>query len=199
MKRGKKILIAAVWVAVLIAAAIIGVKMYKKSPIYIIKNTVMKYEKDFTIPVFSKKIKFEYDKNTGEYAGKFQISEAAAKKVKRKIEKAYGCSVHADAVITDSKLGKGDIIYEDIINTTEIEDCERDEEKWESTAGREWLTEDGKIIFWYRTNTRYYIAETGGLLNNDCFIFNDVVLYRNVKGEYFLCVQRRDDTERYID
>lgn len=199
MKKYKKILAAAVSVVVLTAAAAVGVKIYKQSPRYIIKNTVMKYEKDFTIPFFSKTIKFENDKNTGEYAGKFELSEAQAKKLKRKIEKAYGRSVHANAVITDSRLGRGDMPDEKIINTTEIEDRDCDEEKWESTAEREWLAESGKMIFWYRTNTRYYISETRELLNKDCFIFNDVVLYRNVNGKYILCVLRSDNTDRYMN
>ena len=35
----------------------------------------MWYEKDFTIPLFCKKVKFEYDKKSGNYTGKFAISE----------------------------------------------------------------------------------------------------------------------------
>ena len=41
---------------------------------YIMKQTVMWYEKDFTIPIFCKKVRFEYDRNTGGYIGKFKIS-----------------------------------------------------------------------------------------------------------------------------
>ena len=40
--------------------------IYKQSPRYIIKDTVMWYEKDFTIPLFCKKVRFEYDDETGE-------------------------------------------------------------------------------------------------------------------------------------
>ena len=54
---------------------IIWRNIYKQSPRYIIKDTVMWYEKDFTIPLFCKKVKFEYDKKSGNYTGKFAISE----------------------------------------------------------------------------------------------------------------------------
>ena len=39
----------------------------------------MWYEKDFTIPLFCKKVKFEYDDETGEYAGKFLITKNTIK------------------------------------------------------------------------------------------------------------------------
>ena len=35
----------------------------------------MWYEKDFTIPLFCKKVKFEYDRETGKYTGKFLITK----------------------------------------------------------------------------------------------------------------------------
>ena len=41
---------------------IMCLNIYKQSPRHIIKDTVMWYEKDFTIPLFCKKVKFEYDK-----------------------------------------------------------------------------------------------------------------------------------------
>ena len=53
--------------------------IYKQSPRYIIKDTVMWYEKDFTIPLFCKKVRFEYDDETGEYAGKFLITKNTIK------------------------------------------------------------------------------------------------------------------------
>ena len=50
---------------------IMCLNIYKQSPRHIIKDTVMWYEKDFTIPLFCKKVKFEYDRETGKYTGKF--------------------------------------------------------------------------------------------------------------------------------
>ena len=46
---------------------IMCLNIYKQSPRHIIKDTVMWYEKDFTIPLFCKKVKFEYDKKSGNY------------------------------------------------------------------------------------------------------------------------------------
>ena len=62
--------------------------IYKQSPRYIIKDTVMWYEKDFTIPLFCKKVRFEYDDETGEYAGKFLITKKQADKIKKKLTSA---------------------------------------------------------------------------------------------------------------
>lgn len=197
MKKYKKILTAAILVFVFMAAAVIGVKIYKKSPRYIIKNTVMKYEKDFTIPLFSRKIKYEYDKDTGEYAGKFQISEAAAKKLKQKLDNAYQRYFDVEAfVIHDDKIDKSGGTDTKMLYTTEVSNINNDE-YWKVVADKDWLIEDGNIIFWYATNTRYFKSETGELVNDDCYIRNDIVLYKNKKDKYILCVQRHDYTDEY--
>ena len=199
MKKGKKILIAAVSIAVLIAAVIIVVNIYKKSPIYIIKSTVMEYEKDFTIPVFSKKIKFEYERNTGEYAGKFQISEASAKRVKNKLDDAYERYLDVEVfVMHEDKIDKSGGTDLKMLNTTDVHNILYNREDWNSVADKEWLIEDGKIIFWYRTSTRYFRSESGELIHDDCYIKNDVVLYRNKDDKYILCIQRHDYTDEYV-
>ena len=46
----------------------------------------MWYERDFTIPVFCKKVRFEYDRKTGNYTGKFKISEHQAQKIIEKLD-----------------------------------------------------------------------------------------------------------------
>ena len=46
----------------------------------------MWYERDFTIPVFCKKVRFEYDRKTGNYTGKFKISEHQSQKIIEKLE-----------------------------------------------------------------------------------------------------------------
>ena len=45
----------------------------------------MWYEKDFTIPVFCKKVRFDYDENTGDYIGKFKISGSSSDKLLKKL------------------------------------------------------------------------------------------------------------------
>ena len=77
---------------------IMCLNIYKQSPRYIIKDTVMWYEKDFTIPLFCKKVRFEYDDETGEYAGKFLITKKQVDKIKKKLISAsarYGDSLFA--------------------------------------------------------------------------------------------------------
>ena len=75
MKKSKIKLINILVIIVAVAFIFIILNIYKQSPRYIIKDTVMWYEKDFTIPLFCKKVKFEYDKKSGNYTGKFAISE----------------------------------------------------------------------------------------------------------------------------
>ena len=63
MKKRKKIIICTAAAALLLIVS--GVLMYINSPRYIIKNTVMWYEKDFTLPLVCQKVKFKYSKETG--------------------------------------------------------------------------------------------------------------------------------------
>ena len=50
---------------------IMCLNIYKQSPRHIIKDTVMWYEKRFYNTVILQKVKFEYDRETGKYTGKF--------------------------------------------------------------------------------------------------------------------------------
>ena len=88
MKKSKIKLINILVIIVAVAFIFIILNIYKQSPRYIIKDTVMWYEKDFTIPLFCKKVKFEYDNETGEYAGKFLITKKQADKIKKKLTSA---------------------------------------------------------------------------------------------------------------
>ena len=63
MKKSKIKLINILVIIVAVAFIFIILNIYKQSPRYIIKDTVMWYEKDFTIPLFCKKVKFEYPEN----------------------------------------------------------------------------------------------------------------------------------------
>ena len=94
--------------------------IYKQSPRYIIKDTVMWYEKDFTIPLFCKKVKFEYDDETGEYAGKFLITKKQADKIKKKLTSARarsGNSTHAENEYKGEDIRE---LSEKILNTTVV-------------------------------------------------------------------------------
>ena len=70
-------------------SVIVFVVLYFISPRQIIKRTVMRYERDFTIPVFCRQIRFEYDIKTGSYCGKFEISKRQADKILEKLNYLY--------------------------------------------------------------------------------------------------------------
>ena len=61
MKKPKIKLINILVIIVAVMFIFIILNIYKQSPRHIIKDTVMWYEKDFTIPLFCKKVKFEYN------------------------------------------------------------------------------------------------------------------------------------------
>ena len=82
----KKKLTLAIAAYVLLVA---GILTYIYCPRTVIKNTAMWYEKDFTIPIFCKKVRFEYDKNTGGYIGKFKISGRTSDKLLKKLDNAF--------------------------------------------------------------------------------------------------------------
>lgn len=74
----KKLIIAIMGYMVLVA----GILCYAQSPCVVIKNTVMPYEKDFTMPESCKKILFQrkkievkYKKYADVYEAKFEISK----------------------------------------------------------------------------------------------------------------------------
>ena len=74
MNKKKRILIK---LSVCLSVIVFAV-LYFISPRQIIKRTVMRYERDFTIPVFCRQIRFEYDIKTGSYCGKYEISKRQA-------------------------------------------------------------------------------------------------------------------------
>ena len=71
----KKKLTLAIAAYVLMAA---GILTYIYCPRTVIKNTAMWYEKDFTIPVFCKTVKFKQLYDIGLYDGQFEVSKKQA-------------------------------------------------------------------------------------------------------------------------
>ena len=85
MNKKKRILIK----LLVCLSVIVFAVLYFISPRQIIKRTVMRYERDFTIPVFCRQIRFEYDIKTGSYCGKFEISKRQADKILEKLNYLY--------------------------------------------------------------------------------------------------------------
>ena len=85
MNKKKRILIK---LSVCLSVIVFAV-LYFISPRQIIKRTVMRYERDFTIPVFCRQIRFEYDIKTGSYCGKYEISKRQADKILERLNYLY--------------------------------------------------------------------------------------------------------------
>ena len=178
--------------------------IYKQSPRYIIKDTVMWYEKDFTIPLFCKKVKFEYDDETGEYAGKFLITKKQADKIKKKLTSARarsGNSTHAENEYKGEDIRE---LSEKILNTTVVsknllyttymgKEKKRDDIDFNEIYPENWMIEDEDeflLLYWTQPQTGY------GALFNDSELVDGhrpichIMVYRDKKGKYYLCIKR---------
>ena len=178
--------------------------IYKQSPRYIIKDTVMWYEKDFTIPLFCKKVKFEYDDETGEYAGKFLITKKQADKIKKKLTSARarsGNSTHAENEYKGEDIRE---LSEIILNTTVVsknllyttymgKEKKRDDIDFNEIYPENWMIEDEDeflLLYWTQPQTGY------GALFNDSELVDGhgpichIMVYRDKKGKYYLCIKR---------
>ena len=80
----------------------------------------MWYEKDFTIPLFCKKVKFEYDRETGKYTGKFLITKKQADRIYNKWNSAR--KRYCDSIDAQNEHSCDDIseLSEKILNTTAV-------------------------------------------------------------------------------
>ena len=183
---------------------IMCLNIYKQSPRYIIKDTVMWYEKDFTIPLFCKKVKFEYDDETGEYAGKFLITKKQADKIKKKLTSARarsGNSTHAENEYKGEDIRE---LSEKILNTTAVSSNlmyktymgkvkKRDDIDFNEIYPENWMIEDEDeflLLYWTQPQTGY------GALFNDSELVDGhrpichIMVYRDKKGKYYLCIKR---------
>ena len=178
--------------------------IYKQSPRHIIKDTVMWYEKDFTIPLFCKKVKFEYDRETGKYTGKFLITKKQADKIKKKLISARarsGNSTHAENEYKGEDIRE---LSEKILNTTAVSSNlmyktymgkvkKRDDIDFNEIYPENWMIEDEDeflLLYWTQPQTGY------GALFNDSELVDGhrpichIMVYRDKKGKYYLCIKR---------
>ena len=197
MKNKKKIIICTAAAALLLIT--VCVLMYINSPRYIIKNTVMWYEKDFTLPLFCQKIKFEYNRENGNYTGKFQISERDAYRLWDKLDAANRrASLAQNAMMRAFKRDAHEALKEEIMNATVVINAfhivNRDNIKLEKIYPEDWMAEeDAEICAYYRTIPRYMERVTlfQDVLRGrppECYI----VIYKNKHDKYYLCIKRTD-------
>ena len=197
----KKMSMRKVFGLVLAGVIIFGV-LYLNSPRYIIKRTVMWYERDFTIPVFCKKVRFEYDRKTGNYTGKFKISEHQAQKIIEKLDycKERGLKAYEkNSIVNEENL---ESLSPGILNCTyvwtlmlKINYEKHEWEKREYVDGKklypeEWMIEDdAQILEIYTSHPQRWGKYT---LYKGKDVTSYITIYKNSKNEYYFCIKYTD-------
>jgi hypothetical protein len=204
MNKKKRILIK---LSVCLSVIVFAV-LYFISPRQIIKRTVMRYERDFTIPVFCRQIRFEYDIKTGSYCGKFEISKRQADKILEKLNYLYDrsyVSLKKKPWIDEKNV---QIIDSNTLNSTLVWNwlLLEDKEKNNTLYNREdinsadlfeesWLTEaDAEILAIYNIYADKYLNYTLYQYDGkerDSF----VTVYKNKQNKYYISIKHVVYTE----
>ena len=189
-------------------AVIVFVVLYFISPRQIIKRTVMRYERDFTIPVFCRQIRFEYDIKTGSYCGKYEISKRQADKILERLNYLYDRSYvslkkkpwidEKNVQIIDSNTLNSTLVWnwlllEDkeknntLYNREDINSADLFEESWLAEA-------DAEILAIYEIYADKYLNYTLYQYDGkerDSF----VTVYKNKQNKYYISIKHVVYTE----
>ena len=203
MNKKKRILIKLLVCLFVIVFAV----LYFISPRQIIKRTVMRYERDFTIPVFCRQIRFEYDIKTGSYCGKFEISKRQADKILEKLNYLYDRSyvyfwkkkIMEDkyAQILDSTILNSTIIWNLLLESEDTGEIlhNRKDIKSEGLFEESWLAEaDAEILAIYEIYADKYLNYTLYQYDGkerDSF----VTVYKNKQNKYYISIKHVVYTE----
>ena len=204
MNKKKRILIK---LSVCLSVIVFAV-LYFISPRQIIKRTVMRYERDFTIPVFCRQIRFEYDIKTGSYCGKFEISKRQADKILEKLNYLYDRSYVSLKKKTWIDEKNVQIIDSNTLNSTLVWNwlLLEDKEKNNTLYNREdinsadlfeesWLAEaDAEILAIYNIYADKYLNYTLYQYDGkerDSF----VTVYKNKQNKYYISIKHVVYTE----
>lgn len=182
--------------------------LYFISPRQIIKRTVMRYERDFTIPVFCRQVRFEYDIKTGSYCGKYEISKRQADKILEKLNYLYDRSYvslkkkpwidEKNVQIIDSNTLNSTLVWnwlllEDkeknntLYNREDINSADLFEESWLAEA-------DAEILAIYEIYADKYLNYTLYQYDGkerDSF----VTVYKNKQNKYYISIKHVVYTE----
>ena len=197
MNKKKRILIK----LLVCLSVIVFAVLYFISPRQIIKRTVMRYERDFTIPVFCRQVRFEYDIKTGSYCGKFEISKRQADKILEKLNYLYDRSyvyfwkkkIMEDeyAQILDSTILNSTIIWNLLLESEDTGEIlhNRKDIKSEELFEESWLTEaDAEILAIYNIYADKYLNYTLYQYDGkerDSF----VTVYKNKQNKYYISIK----------
>ncbi len=168
----------------------------------------MRYERDFTIPVFCRQIRFEYDIKTGSYCGKFEISKRQADKILEKLNYLYDRSYvslkkkpwidEKNVQIIDSNTLNSTLVWnwlllEDkeknntLYNREDINSADLFEESWLAEA-------DAEILAIYEIYADKYMEYT--LYRYDDKERNSfVTVYKNKQNKYYISIKHVVYTE----
>lgn len=198
MKKKLTLVIAAY--VVLIA----GLLCYAQSPRVILKNTVMPYEKDFTMPKSVKKIIFErkkinikYNKYADVYTAKFEISKKEAANMVNQLNSDRQRYLTA---VENSKNG-GDEEREQLEKTTRVYNLTVfynykksgnriiQEDIWKHDK-KTMIDKDSDVIGYYVTGTKLFSEDFETDEDRDVVPKNFILIYKNSDDKYYLCIKR---------
>lgn len=198
MKKKLTLVIAAY--VVLIA----GLLCYAQSPRVILKNTVMPYEKDFTMPKSVKKIIFErkkinikYNKYANVYTAKFEISKKEAANMVNQLNSDRQRYLTA---VENSKNG-GDEEREQLEKTTRVYNLTVfynykksgnriiQEDIWKHDK-KTMIDKDSDVIGYYVTGTKLFSEDFETDEDSDVVPKNFILIYKNSDDKYYLCIKR---------
>ncbi len=198
MKKKLTLVIAAY--VVLIA----GLLCYAQSPRVILKNTVMPYEKDFTMPKSVKKIIFErkkinikYNKYANVYTAKFEISKKEAANMVNQLNSDRQRYLTA---VENSKNG-GDEEREQLKKTTRVYNLTVfynykksgnriiQEDIWKHDK-KTMIDKDSDVIGYYVTGTKLFSEDFEADEDRDVVPKNFILIYKNLDDKYYLCIKR---------
>ncbi len=198
MKKKLTLVIAAY--VVLIA----GLLCYAQSPRVILKNTVMPYEKDFTMPKSVKKIIFErkkinikYNKYANVYTAKFEISKKEAANMVNQLNSDRQRYLTA---VENSKNG-GDEEREQLEKTTRVYNLTVfynykksgnriiQEDIWKHDK-KTMIDKDSDVIGYYVTGTKLFSEDFEADEDRDVVPKNFILIYKNLDDKYYLCIKR---------
>lgn len=198
MKKKLTLVIAAY--VVLIA----GLLCYAQSPRVILKNTVMPYEKDFTMPKSVKKIIFErkkinikYNKYANVYTAKFEISKKEAANMVNQLNSDRQRYLTA---VENSKNG-GDEEREQLEKTTRVYNFTVfynykksgnriiQEDIWKHDK-KTMIDKDSDVIGYYVTGTKLFSEDFETDEDRDVVPKNFILIYKNSDDKYYLCIKR---------
>ena len=198
MKKKLTLVIAAY--VVLIA----GLLCYAQSPRVILKNTVMPYEKDFTMPKSVKKIIFErkkinikYNKYANVYTAKFEISKKEAANMVNHLNSDRQRYLTA---VENSKNG-GDEEREQLEKTTRVYNLTVfynykksgnriiQEDIWKHDK-KTMIDKDSDVIGYYVTGTKLFSEDFETDEDRDVVPKNFILIYKNSDDKYYLCIKR---------